>query len=79
MTARTPGLEHAGRRFENRARPDGRFCKCQIHDTTTITQIAQRGECNFCVVKGNGAVGEDLLFLVAFAGKQNDVVPLGAP
>jgi hypothetical protein len=24
---------NAGRRFENRACPDGRFCECQFHDT----------------------------------------------
>ena len=41
---------------------------------STVTQIAQRGECNFRVVEGDGAVGENLFLFVALAGEQDDVV-----
>ncbi len=41
------------------------------------TPIRQRRKGNFGVVEGNGAIGEDLLFFVALAGDEDDVVRLG--
>ncbi len=38
-----------------------------------IAQFAQDGKRYFGIVERNGAVGEDLFFLVALAGNQNDV------
>ena len=39
--------------------------------------IGQDGKRNLGVVEGNGAAGEDLLFLVAFAGEKNHVAGFG--
>ncbi len=43
---------------------------------TTVTQIAERCECYFCVIERNSAAGENLLFLVTFARNEDDVVGL---
>ena len=71
-------MVNAGRRLEHGAGAQSPLLPTSDSLPFTIAQIAQDGKRNFGVVERDGAVGEDLFFLVALAGQQNDIARLGS-